>query len=317
MRLVERGDSVRVLGRNRYPELEKLGVECAQGDVADAQAVLSASRGVESVFHIAAKVGYWGRRAEYESTNVGGTKNVLDACVKNGVARLVYTSSPSVVIGMGGSLENADERVPYPERHLSDYSATKAKAEALVLGANGKHGFYTTAIRPHFIFGPKDPQIAPRLVEHANKGTLVRIGDGTNKVDVTYIDNAVSAHVLAHDALAKDASPVRGQAYFIGQERPVLLWQFVDDVLRGFGAKAVNRQISFRTARLAGAVIEAIYRVLRLQKEPPITRSAAVILGTSHYFSHEKAQRDFGYAPTISTEEGLRRLFAHRAETSA
>jgi 2-alkyl-3-oxoalkanoate reductase len=310
-RLLERGDRVRVLGRSRYPELEKLGVECIQGDVRDRGVLEKATVRTDAVFHIAAKVGYWGKRADYAATNVGGTKNVLEACAKNGVTRVLYTSSPSVVIGMRGALENADERVPYPERHLSDYSATKARAEALVLEANGRNGLVTAAIRPHFIFGPRDPQIVPRLVENANKGTLVRIGDGTNKVDVTYIDNAVNAHLLALDALAKEGSPVRGQAYFIGQERPVLLWEFVDRVLHGFGAKAVSRHISVRTARIAGAIVEGLYRLFGLEKEPPITRSVAVIMGTSHYFSHEKARRDFGYEPTITTEEGLRRLFEH------
>lgn len=316
-RLLDRGEVVRVLARGEYPELAKMGAQCFRGDVSDARAIDAAicgDGGVDSVFHVASKVGYWGRRADYVRTNIGGSKNIVDACVRAGVGKLVYTSTPSVVIGTKGWVENADETRPYPKRHLWDYAATKAQAEALVLAANGtshaKGKLETCAIRPHFIFGPGDPQIVPRLLEHAHKGTLVRIGRGMNKVDITYIDNAVSAHILAHDALAKEGSPVGGQAYFIGQEAPVVLWDFIDRILRSFGAPPVKKHIPLGLARVLGTLVEGVYKLLNLSGEPPLTRSVAMIMGTSHYFSHAKAQRDFGYEPKVSTEEGLEKVLS-------
>src|SRR5689334_19096728 len=75
--LLQRGDSVRVLGRNDYPELSRLGAECVRGDVGDVAAVDRAVKGVDGIFHVAARVGYWGPRAEYEATNVRGTENVV------------------------------------------------------------------------------------------------------------------------------------------------------------------------------------------------------------------------------------------------
>lgn len=315
-RLQERGDQVRILARAEYPALAARGVECLRGDVREKDAVLRAVKGADSVFHVASKVGYWGARTEYEAINIGGASNVVEGCIESGVGRLIYTSTPSVVIGTKGGLENADETTPYPTRHLYQYAATKARAEAIVLGSNGRGGLKTVALRPHFIFGPGDPQIVPRLVENARKGTLVRIGDGSNKVDVTYIDNAVDAHILAHDALGKSEARAAGQAYFIGQEKPVFLWEFVDTVLRGFGVDPVTKRIPVGLARILGAVIEGLYRVLALKKEPPITRSVAVVLGTSHFFSHEKARRDLGYQPRITLEEGLERLFEHAGRTS-
>jgi 2-alkyl-3-oxoalkanoate reductase len=308
--LLARGDGVRVLGRSAYPELEKLGVECVRGDVREVGAVDAAVRGVDSVFHIAARVGYWGPREEYVTTNVGGTRNVIEACRKHRVPRLVYTSTPSVVIGPGSRLEGVDETTPYPEKHLNDYGSTKAEAEASVLAANGG-ALATVALRPHFIYGPGDPQIVPRLIDNARRGTLVRIGDGTNKVDVTYIDNCVSAHLLAHDALIKPGSPAAGQAYFIGDPDPVVLWDFVERVLRAFDAPPIKRRLSFGAAHGIGAAVEGIFRLFGVQREPPIARSVAVIMGTSHYFSHAKARRDFGYDPAITTDEGLRRTVEH------
>src|SRR6516165_11137392 len=96
-RLVERGDRVASLARGRYTELEALGVEQHQGDVADAGAVMKATTGCDVVFHVAAKAGVWGPYAEYHRANVVGTENLLSACRKHGVRRVVYTSSPSVV----------------------------------------------------------------------------------------------------------------------------------------------------------------------------------------------------------------------------
>lgn len=306
--LLGRGDRVVVLARGAYPELERLGVELIRGDVQDREAVRRAVAGVESVFHVASKVGYWGDYADYEKTNVGGTQHLLDEAQAQGVLRFVYTSSPSVVIGDVEVQSGADEQLPYPDRYLSPYGPTKAEAERRVLGATGLR---TVALRPHFIFGPGDPQLVPRLVLNAKRGSLAQVGDGTNRVDITYIDNCVRAHLQAHDALAKEDAPCRGKAYFLGQEEPIGLWTFVTRVLEGFGAPPVKKRISYRTAWTIGRTLEFAYRNLPLKGEPPLTRMAALILGTSHWFNHAAATRDFGYHPEVSTEEGLRRLFAH------
>ncbi|MCA9548711.1 MAG: NAD-dependent epimerase/dehydratase family protein [Myxococcales bacterium] len=308
--LLDRGHEVRVLGRSRYPQLDDWNVPCLQGDVRDPEAAKRAVEGVDGVFHVAARVGYWGPYAEYEGINVGGTQAMLDAARAAGVKRFVYTSTPSVAIGPEGNLRGVDETTPYPERYLSSYGPTKAEAERRVLAANAD-GFQTGAIRPHFIFGPKDPQIAPRLVERSKAGRLAQVGDGTNMVDVCYIDNCVDAHLGLMDALVEDGARAAGQAYFLGNEAPVSLWGFSGQVLEGLGAPPVKRQISFRTAWNLGWALEGVFKLLPADREPPLTRMAAVILGTSHYFSHVKATRDFGYEPRVSTEEGLERLFAH------
>ena len=307
--LLDRGDEVRVLGRSQYPHLEAWAVPCVQGDVRDAEAVKTAVDGVDAVFHVAARVGYWGRHREYVETNVGGTHNLLDAARAAGVSRFIYTSTPSVVIGADGAKAGADESLPYPTRYLSSYGPTKAEAERAVLAAHSADGLHTSALRPHFVFGPRDPQIVPRLVRRAREGRLAQVGDGTNLVDVSYIDNVVDAHVQLADALADGASPAGGKAYFLGQAEPVRLWDFVRDVLSGIGAPNIRRTLSFKAAYRIGAALEGFYRLLPPSKEPPLTRMAAVILGTSHYFDHQAAHRDFGFRPRVGTEEALDRTF--------
>ena len=96
-RLRDRGDQVTALGRRRYPALEALGIETIQADLSDAAAIERAVAGCDTVFHVAALAGIWGAWRLYWQINVEGTRNVLSACRRAGVARLVYTSSPSVV----------------------------------------------------------------------------------------------------------------------------------------------------------------------------------------------------------------------------
>ena len=305
--LRQRGYAVRSFTRTAYPWLDELGVEQSLGDLSDLAAVERAVSGVDVVFHVAAKAGVWGRYADYFATNVTGTANVIAACKTHGVRKLVYTSTPSVVHG-GGDLEGADESVPYPKHYEAYYPETKATAERAVLAANGPD-LATVSLRPHLIWGPGDPHLVPRVLGLAKAGKLRRIGTRAVKVDVTYVDNAADAHVLAAEKLAV-GSPVAGKAYFVSNGEPVDLWGFLDRVLAAAGQPPVTRTVSAWKARLAGRVMERVYRLLRLTGEPAMTRFVAGQLSTSHWYDISAARRDFGYEPRVSVEEGLRRLGA-------
>ncbi len=306
-RLVEQGASVRSFSRRRYPALERLGIEQRQGDLGDAQAVLEAVRDVELVFHVAAKAGIWGRRRDFYRSNVEGTCNVLEACRRRGIGRLVYTSSPSVVFN-GADMEGVDESVPYPARYKSAYAETKAAAERLVLSANDP-SLATVSLRPHLIWGPGDTNLIPGIVARARQGGLRRIGGASKRVDFTYIDNAAEAHLRAAEHLAV-GSPAAGRAYFISQAEPLPLWDFVNRVLACAGLPPVEAQVSRPVAYAAGAVFEALYRLLPLPGEPRLTRFLVEELATAHWFDISAARRDLSYEPLVSMEEGFRRLQA-------
>jgi 2-alkyl-3-oxoalkanoate reductase len=314
--LVARGDRVRAFCRGRYPELDALGVECLRGDVRDRDAVAAACRGVDVVYHAAGVAGVWGPWREYYAINTLGTRHVIDGCRQHGVARLVYTSSPSVTFD-GGDQNGVDESAPYPDRWLCHYQHTKALAEQQVLAAHGASGLATCALRPHLIWGPRDRHLIPRLLDRARDGQLRRVGDGTNLVDMVYVENAAAAHLQAADALAQEATAgkarpgephVGGKAYFISQGEPVNCWQWIDELLQLAALKPLTRSISAQAAWRIGAAMEIAYRVLRLPGEPRMTRFLAAQLSRSHYFDISAARRDFGYAPQVSTAEGMRRL---------
>ncbi len=304
--LLRRGDTVRSLARGDYPELRRLGVETLRGDLVESDTIQQAVHGCDVVFHVAAKAGVWGPYREYYRANVEGTQKVIDACLSRGVGRLVVTSSPSVVFN-GRDMEGVDESLPYPDHHEAAYPATKAEAERIALAANGPD-LAVVALRPHLIWGPRDNHLVPRIIARARSGKLRRIGSGPGKrIDATYIDNAAEAHLLASDRLAPGSS-IAGKAYFIAQGEPLPVWDLVNAILAAAHLPPVRRSISPRLAYLAGAVCEGLYRSLGIASEPPMTRFVAQELSTAHWFNLDAARRDLGYAPRISTAEGLQRL---------
>lgn len=308
-RLIALGHDVTVLGRNKYPAVEALGARGVQADLADRAAVIRAFQGLDAVFHVAAKAGLWGPWQEYYDSNVLATVNVLDACREARVPRLIFTSSPSVTFD-GGDHLGADERLPYATRFLNDYSKTKAMAEKMVLRSNGVHGLSAVALRPHLIWGPGDNHILPRLILRARQGKLMRVGDGRNKVDVIYIDNAVEAHVKALEHLERCA----GKAYFLSQGKPVVLWDWVDDWLGRLGMAPLQRSIPFRVAYALGASLERAYALLRKTDEPRMTRFLACQMARSHYYNLQAAYRDLEYSPSVSLADGMERTLQYLQE---
>jgi len=304
-RLSEKGERVCSFSRRSHPQLIRMGTEQIQGDLSDARAVLRACEGKQVVYHTAAKAGVWGRFEDFYRTNVLGTRNVIAACKAAGVQRLIYTSSPSVIFD-GSDMEGVDESAPYPRHFHSAYPRTKAMAEMEVVAAAGE-GLCTVILRPHLIWGPGDPHFAPRIIARAKR--IRRVGDGNNRVDTIYIDNAADAHLLAAERLATRPE-LSGRIYFISQDDPIPVWDMVDAILASAGLPPISGSVSPTVAYLAGGILEIAYKTLRLKGEPPMTRFLARELATAHWFDIRAARRDLGYDPRVSTAEGLRRLAA-------
>ena len=301
-RLLARGYAVRSIGRSPQPELVAKGVEVVCGDLTDATAVSAACEGVDTVFHVAACAGVWGSWESFYRPNVIGTRNVLSACRKWQVKRLVYTSTPSVVFN-GDSIRGGDESLPYGKNWLCHYAETKALAEQEALAANSEK-LQVVALRPHLIFGPGDPHLLPRVVESVKVGRLRIVGDGSAKVDVSYVGNVADAHLDAFDALERGKGA--GQAYFISQGEPVDLWPWLNSILEGLGQPPLTQKIPLPLAYGIGALCEGAWKVLRRRTDPPITRFVAVELAKDHYFDINKAQHELGYRPRVSMNEALK-----------
>lgn len=300
--LVAAGVHCIVVGRNHYAGLADIGVTCLVGDIRDTEFIIRAGRGVDAVFHTAALAGIWGRWPDYYSTNVVGTQNVIESCRKNNIRSLIYTSTPSVVFNRE-DIQHGDESLPYATKFLCDYAKSKVIAEKIMLAAND--GILTTcALRPHLIWGPGDPHLLPRLLNQGRKRQFKRVGDGTNLVDISYIDNVAHAHILAAENILTSGG-CAGNAYFISQGSPVNIWDWINELFSSVNIPVINSSISFPAAYTIGYLLELFYQICHIGKEPKMTRFLAEQLAKSHYFSIAKANRDFGYEPLVSTADGL------------
>lgn len=304
--LLNDGNEVRVFCRGTYPTLKELSVDVVQGDVRDVAAVEGACADIDAVFHVAAVPGVWGSWEKYHSINTVGTQNVVAACQRKHVQRLVYTSSPSVVFD-GSDHIDADSSLAYPEQWLCHYPHSKALGEQSVLQANSDDGLRTVSLRPHLIWGCRDNHLIPRLIAKAKSGRLRRVGDGTNIVSVVNVENAAAAHLQVERSLRNDPAAA-GRAYFVNEPEPVNLWNWIDELLTIAGLPRVQKSISFASAYRLGAVMESAWKWLHLPGEPPMTRFVASQLAGSHSYSIAAAQRDFGFTPVVSMQEGLEKL---------
>ncbi len=315
--LVARGDEVVAVDMvERFP---RENVRYVRADISDPEAVLRACEGVEGIFHNASIV-HTKRNQEQRvwAVNHGGTKNLLRAAREHGAKRFVYVGSASAVYE-GRDIENGDETMPYSSISQAPYADSKIAAEKDVLAANGEGGVLTCSLRPHVIFGPGDNRFLPAILSRARAGRLkFAVGREQKLSDFTYFSNLVDALVLADQALVP-GSKVAGEAYFITNGEPMEFWAFVKKVLAKMDLPPIRGTVPFEVAYAVAAVAEAIDTLKggTLNAEDGMTRFAIRYMCTHHYFSIEKAKRDFGYRPAVSIDEGIDRTVAHIRATEA
>lgn len=308
--LVARGDEVTVLQRR------PAGIDGARevlGAVDDPDAVARASEGVDAVVHLAAKVSFAGSLAEFERTNIVGTRTVLGAARAAGACRFVFVSTPSVA-HTGTSLVGAPAGDAEPSLARGNYARTKAAAELEVLAASTPE-FPVVAVRPHIVWGPGDTQLVQRVVDRAAAGRLPLLSGGTALIDTTYIDNAVSAIVAALDRAP--LPDVRGRAFVItnGEPRPVA--ELIAGMCRAAGVPEPKLSIPAGLARAAGAFVEGLWAIRPGVDEPPMTRFLAEQLSTAHWFDLRATRDALAWEPKVSLDDGFARLGDHFASISS
>jgi nucleoside-diphosphate-sugar epimerase len=307
-----RGDDVLAVGRRTYPAAEALGARCVRCDLTqDDAALVDAMAGVDVVFHTAALPPPDGRWADYVAANVDGTRRTLAAAQRANVPTFIHTSTPSVAFDGRPQHGVTAETAPMPARYLSPYAATKARAEHLALAAN-RPGFAVTALRPRLMYGPDEPHMLPLLIGRHRAGRLRQIGDGTNLASLTFLGNAVSAHLAAADALhARGAEhPAAGRAFFVADPTPVALWPWIGAVLEAAGLPPLQRRVPARLAYAIGGALEAVWWLAGRAKAPPMTRFAALNLSTTCTYDLSPLREALGWSPPFSSEEGLAQTLA-------
>jgi nucleoside-diphosphate-sugar epimerase len=303
-RLVADGWTVRALARSEASAtaVEALGAEAVRGDLDDRDSMAAGADGCEVTFHLAAHLGDWGPREEFERGNVAGTRNALAASETAGVRRFVHCGTEAALMA-GQPLVGVDETAPLRPDSKAPYPATKARAEQLVRNAN-REGFETVVIRPRFVWGEGDSTLLPAMEEMIEKGRFAWIGGGGNLTSITHVENVVEGLVLGAE------SGVPGEAYFVTDGDPVVLREFVTEMLATKGVVPPDRSIPGFLAAPIATISEAAWTTLPLPGSPPISRFTAWVMTQECTINISKARRELGYEPVVSREQGLAEMRA-------
>jgi nucleoside-diphosphate-sugar epimerase len=303
-RLRSEGWDVRALARSdsAAERVRERGAEPVMGDLDDHDSLRAGAEGSDTVFHAAAALGDWGDPAEFERINVGGTANVIAACRAAGVRRLVHVGTEAALMA-GEPLVNVDEDAPLRPDSPALYSATKAKAELRVRAAN-RDGLETVVIRPRFVWGRGDTTLLPTLAAMVRAGRFRWIGGGGHLTATTHVDNTVEGLWLG-----ATKAPAGG-VWFVTDGEPVVFREFVSRMLETQGVTPPEGSLPPALARAAAPVSERLWRLLGRGGHPPITRFAMWFSSQECTIDISRAERDLGYKPVKTREEGLAELAA-------
>jgi nucleoside-diphosphate-sugar epimerase len=300
--LIADGATVKALARSdaAAAKIEALGAEPVRGDLGAPGDIRTAAAGCELAFHAAALPTEWGTKAEFEAANVTGTANVLGACAEAGVSRFVHVGTEAACFAMK-PLVRIDETAPLQPDSPVLYSATKARAEQLVIGAS-KPGFETIVLRPRLVWGPGDVTVLPGFVDAVESGRFSWVSGGTHLTSTSHIDNVVHGLRLAAE------KGRAGEAYFVTDGEPVVFRDFITRLLATRGVTPPDKNLPAPLARVAAVTSEALWRLLPLPGSPPMTRLAYFLIANEVTIDIAKARAELGYEPLISVDRGLSEL---------
>ena len=302
-RLLQEGYQVRCLVRpgSDTSLLESLDVELAPGDLASRHSLTRAAKGCRYVVHCGARVSDWGTAAEIERTNVGGTRNLLEAAADATVQRVVHFSTTDVYGYPGGV---AVEETNTGGRFRNLYAQTKLAAEAEVRRIERSRGLDAVILRPATVYGPRSTDVVGEIARAMRGGNMVLVDRGRAVAGLCYVDNLVDAAVLA---LRHEAAP--GQAFNVTDGLSVTWKEFTDGLAAGLGYAPVRWSMPYWMALGIGYSLEHGYRLLRattrLEVAPLLSRQAVHVLGRPQDFSNRKAREVLGWEPRVDYATGL------------
>ena len=285
--LAEAGHRVRALVRPGS-QVREIEVEAVTGDLRDPESLQRAASGCGLVFHVAADYRLWAAHPqELYDSNVGGTRNLLEAAKRAGVERVVYTST----VGCIGVPQNGigDESSPVSlEDMTGHYKRSKFLAEQAALEAAG-NGLPVVIVNPTAPVGDRDAKPTPtgKIVLDFLKGDMPAFIDtGLNLVDVR---DAAKGHLLA----AEKGKP--GERYILGCEN-LTLAEILQRLARLSGRKAPSVRLPYGVAYAAGVASTAWANLTG--SEPRVPLDAVRMARKKMWVSHDKAKRELGFEPS-------------------
>ncbi len=277
--------------------LKELGAETVEGDVTKPESLEKVADGVETVFHIVGIVHtkFFGVN-NFSKINTEGTKNMLECTIKAGVKRFVYVSSNSLA---GCNYKRDVLMNEYtPPRPYMNYGKSKIQAERAVNEAFIQGKIETVILRPCWFYGPGQPARQTRLMKMIRDGNVPLFGDGRNLRSMTYIDDVCDALLLA-----EEREIVKGETYWIADERPYTTLEIYETIAELLGVELKTRNIPGFFSEIATLADWILQKIHMYQTEIHVVGE----LNKNIACSIEKAKKDLDYKPKIGLREGMRR----------
>lgn len=312
VRLLTHEYQVRALGRNREKgkQLEQLGAVFCPGDFTDEKACAPYFEGADYVIHGGALSAVWGQWEDFYKTNVAGTANVAKLCLRCGIRRMVYISSPSIYTEKRDRYHIREESFN-KDNELNDYIKSKILAEQEVKRW-GRRGLNTVILRPRGLIGIGDTSLVPRLLRANTRIGIPLFNGGRNEVDLTSVENAALAC-----RLALTAERAAGEVFNITNGEPAEFKVLLEQFLKAIGEQPHYRELPFEIMYGTASGLEWIYRTLGIQKEPPLTRYTVCTLGFGQTMDISKARELLGYHPEKTLRETIEEYGAWQREQKA
>ncbi|WCL48661.1 NAD-dependent epimerase/dehydratase family protein [Leptospira sp. GIMC2001] len=279
--------------------IKELGAEPIRSELGEVKA--EHLHGVDVIIHSAAFVSPWGKKEEYRKITIDGTAQLLKVAKEAGVKRFIHISSEAALFA-GQDMLDIDETYNYPKKHKFLYPWSKAESEKLVRDANQTGKFETIVLRPRLVWGPGDQTVLPALVEMVNKGQFAWMDEGRYETSTTHIQNFVHAVKLALTA----GRP--GEVYFITDGEKTSFREFLTKLLATRNIVPPSKSIPSWFARTLAFLLEGVYKIFFIRKEPPLTRFAANIMSAHCTIRIDKARLELNYSPQINIDQGLKAL---------
>lgn len=295
---------VTVIGRHLKigQQLQQLGLKFLPIDLTDSKAVIEAIAGYEDIFHCAALSSPWGRKEDFYTTNVLGTRYLVKACLNAQIRRLIYVSTSAVYFNRCDrfKIKETDSLAKHP---IHPYIQTKQLAEQEITKGY-QQGLSVISIRPRGIFGPGDTAILPRLLTRNQTTGIPLIKRGKAIIDMTYIDNVVDALILCQTA-SEDLS---GRFFNITNDEPTQLLTLLKLLSNKLDIQLKLKPLFYPFADFLATLMEFTYSTLLKPQEPPFTRYTVGLLAFSQTLDITAAKTELGYQPKITIEQGLEKF---------
>jgi nucleoside-diphosphate-sugar epimerase len=317
--LVMRGAS-RVISFDIVPKpkdaWDHANINYVVGDITKVDQLVQACEGVDCVFHIAAAVGPFHPSELYERVNYHGTLNVIEACKKNGVPKLVMSSSPSTRFtgeDVDGLTEDLLPPLPLKE-YMQDYAATKAQGEMACREACCPE-LLTVAVAPHQVYGPRDNLFMPNVLEAAGTERLrvfscSRTGYGKNRVCFTHVDNYCHGLILAAEGLY-EGSPILGKFYIVTdadthphEEGYAEFWDVIDEPIQKMGFPSIHNKWHLPFWFIMPIAYLCSFVGWLFGTKFKLNPFSVHMMTMHRWFDVSSSKRDFGYEPVIGFAEG-------------